>query len=95
MESSSKIKIKKFNVKIFELWKTNMEDLLVENGQWVNVDLGTTPTSMLTKDWMKLDRKEMSTIQLSISYSVLLNVSRENISNDPGRSPHLKNSSRF
>jgi hypothetical protein len=32
---------------------------------------------MSTKDWMKLDRKEKSTIWLCLSDSVLLNVSRE------------------
>jgi hypothetical protein len=30
MASSSKMEIKKFNGKIFELWKLKMEDLLVE-----------------------------------------------------------------
>ena len=32
---------------------------------------------MLDEDWKKLDRKAKSTIQLCVSYSVLLNVSRE------------------
>jgi hypothetical protein len=45
MESSSRIEIKNFDSKNFELWKLNMEDLLVEKEQWIYVDLGTQPTS--------------------------------------------------
>jgi hypothetical protein len=45
MESSSRIKIEKFNGKKFELWKLKMEDLLVEKEQWIVVDPGTQPTS--------------------------------------------------
>jgi hypothetical protein len=45
MASSSRIKIKKFNGKNFELWKLKMEDLLVDKEQWIVVDPGTQPTS--------------------------------------------------
>jgi hypothetical protein len=62
MTSSSKIEIEKFSGKFFELWKINMEDLLVDRDHWVVVDLGTTPTGTSTYDWKKLDRKEKSTI---------------------------------
>ena len=44
MVSSSRIEIEKFNGKNFELWKLNMEDLLVDKEQWIIVDLGTQPT---------------------------------------------------
>jgi hypothetical protein len=44
MASNSKMEIEKFNGKSFELWKLNMEDLLVEIDQWITVDLGTAPT---------------------------------------------------
>jgi len=74
MESSSKINIGKFNGQRFEFWKLKMEDIFVDKEQWVIVDPGTTPTGMLMKDWMKLDRKEKSTIQLCLSNSMLLNV---------------------
>jgi hypothetical protein len=84
MVSSSKIEIKKFNGKSFELWKLKMEDLLVDKEQWVIVDPGTAPTSMSIEDWMKLDRKEKSTIWLCLSDSVLLNVSREATTKDYG-----------
>jgi hypothetical protein len=46
MASSSRIEIEKFNGKTFELWKLNMEDLLVDKEQWIVVDLGTQPTGM-------------------------------------------------
>jgi hypothetical protein len=46
MESSSRIKIEKYNGKNFELWKLKMEDLLVDKEQWIVVDPGTQPTSM-------------------------------------------------
>ena len=44
MASSSRIEIEKFNSKNFELWKLNMEDLLVDKERWIVVDLGTQPT---------------------------------------------------
>jgi hypothetical protein len=60
MVRSSKMEIKKFNGKRFEMWKLNMEYLLVDRDQWM--DPGTTPTRNSTDDWKKLDRKEKSTI---------------------------------
>jgi hypothetical protein len=45
MASSSRIEIEKFNGKIFELWKLNMEDLIVDKEQWIVVDPGTQATS--------------------------------------------------
>jgi hypothetical protein len=44
MESSSRIEIEKFNGKKFELWKLNMEELLIDKEQWIAVDPGTQPT---------------------------------------------------
>jgi hypothetical protein len=44
MTSSSRIEIEKFNGKNFELWKLNMEDLLVDKEQWITMDPGTQPT---------------------------------------------------
>ena len=44
MVSYSRIEIKKFNSKNFELWKLKMEDLLADKEQWIIVDLGTQPT---------------------------------------------------
>ena len=62
MASSSKIKIKKFNGKSFELWNLKMEDLLVDRDQWIMKDPGTSPTGTSTDDWKKLDWKAKSTI---------------------------------
>ena len=77
MVSNGIIEIEKFNGQSFELWKLKMEDLLVDKDQWIPVDLGTKPTTMLYEDWKKLDRKAKSTIWLCISDSVLLNASGE------------------
>jgi len=77
MESSGKIKIEKFNGQGFELWKLKMEDLLVDKDQLIVVDMGTKPIAISTEDWENLDQKEKITIQLCISYLVLLNVSGE------------------
>jgi hypothetical protein len=44
MGSSYRIKIENFNGKNFELWKLNMEDLLVDKEKWISVDLGTHST---------------------------------------------------
>jgi hypothetical protein len=48
MTSSSRIEIEKFNGKKFELWKLNMEDLLVDKEQWIVVDPGTQPIRTLS-----------------------------------------------
>jgi hypothetical protein len=40
MASSSRIEIENFNGKKFELWKLNMEELLVYKEQWIVVDPG-------------------------------------------------------
>ena len=92
MTSSSKIEKEKFNGKNFELWKLNMEDLLVDKEQWIIVDPGTQPTGtqptstqttslpptgISKEDWEKLDRRARSTIILCLEDSVLLNVSGE------------------
>jgi hypothetical protein len=42
--SSSRIEIEKFKVKNFDLWKLNMEDLLVDKEQWIIMDPGTLST---------------------------------------------------
>ena len=55
MASSLKMEIEKFNGKIFELWKLNMEYLLMDRDQWIMVDLGTAPIETSTYDWKKLD----------------------------------------
>ena len=77
MARSGKIETDKFNGQSFELWKLKMEDLLVDNDQWIMADLGAKPMRMSDKEWKKLDRKEKSTIRLCVLDSILLNVSRE------------------
>ena len=77
MASRRKIEIEKFNGQSFELWKLKMEDLLVDKDQWIAIDPGTKPAGVTNEEWKKLDRKAKSTIQLCVSYSVLLNVSGE------------------
>jgi len=72
MASIGKIEIDKFNGQGFELWKLNMEDLLVDKDQWIAIDLGIKPIAMSDEDWVKLDWKEKSTIWLCIFYSLLL-----------------------
>jgi hypothetical protein len=62
MARNSKMEIKKFNGKSFNLWKLNMEDLLVERDQWITLDLGIAPTRTSADDWKKLDRKAKSII---------------------------------
>eukprot|EP00253_Pinus_taeda_P019675 PITA_19675 len=51
MMSSGLIKIKKFNVRSFELWKLKMEDMLVDKDQWITVDPGEAMAKAL---WDKL-----------------------------------------
>ena len=77
MSNTSKIKIKNFNGQNFEFWKVKMEDLLVDQEQWVVVELGAKPTSMLDEDWMKIDMESQSTSKLCLVDSILLNVLEE------------------
>ena len=72
MASTSRIEIEKFNKQNFELWKLQMEDLMVDREQWIDVDLGTKPTAMSQDHWDKLERRARSTIRLCLSNSVLL-----------------------
>jgi hypothetical protein len=82
MARNLKMEIKKFNGKRFELWKLNMENLLVDRDQWIAVDRGTAPTRTSADDWKKMDQKAKSTIRLCLSDSVLLNVSEEATAKD-------------
>ena len=77
MASSGKIEIEIFNGHSFELWKLKMEDMLVDKDQWIAVDPGTKPMGVSDEEWKKLDQKAKSTIRLSVSDSILLNVSGE------------------
>eukprot|EP00253_Pinus_taeda_P017395 PITA_17395 len=52
MTSSGKIEFEKFNGESFELWKLKMVDLLVDQDQWIAVDLGEAKTKAL---WDKLE----------------------------------------
>ena len=49
-----------------------MEDLLVDQEQWIAMDSGTKPTAISQEDWDKLERRVRSTIRLCLS--MLLNV---------------------
>jgi hypothetical protein len=49
MASNSRIEIEKFNGQNFELWKLEIEVLLVDREQWKTVCPGTMPTGMSTK----------------------------------------------
>eukprot|EP00253_Pinus_taeda_P010642 PITA_10642 len=50
MASSGKTEIENFNGHSFELWKLNMEDMLVDKDQWIVVDPGTKPTGVTDEE---------------------------------------------
>lgn len=54
-----------------------MEDLLVDKEHRAAMDPSTKRTAMSSEDWDKLDIKVRSIILLCLSYSILMNVSRE------------------
>ena len=59
MASGGKIEIEKFNGQSFELWKLKMEDLLVDKDQWITVDPGIKPITILMKtrrSWIRKKR---------------------------------------
>ena len=62
MVSSTRIEIEKFNGCNFELWKLKMEDLLVDQEQWITMDPKNALTGMLKEEWDKVNRKERSMI---------------------------------
>ena len=51
-----------------------MEDLLVDQEKWIAMDPVTKLTRTSHKDWDKLERRERSTIRLSLLEFVLLNI---------------------
>ena len=51
-----------------------MEDLLVDQEQWVVIEPSMIPSEMSKEDLKKLDRKYQSTIRLYLANLVLLNV---------------------
>jgi hypothetical protein len=51
-----------------------MDDFLIDQDQWTVVYLGTHLTCMLTKEWEKIERREISMILLCLADLVLLNV---------------------
>jgi hypothetical protein len=61
MVRNYRIEIEKFNDKIFELWKLNMEDLLVDREKWIDVDSGTQPTSTQSTGTQYIGTKTTST----------------------------------
>jgi hypothetical protein len=67
MASSSRIDIKKFNGKNFELWKLKMEDLLVDKEQWIVVDPGTPSTSTQATGTQPTSTQTTSTPATSMS----------------------------
>ena len=64
MASTSRIDIEKFNSQNFELWKLKMEDLLVDQKQWIAMDPGMKSTATSQEYWDKLEIRERSTIRL-------------------------------
>jgi hypothetical protein len=62
MAINSKMDIEKFNGKLFELLKLNIEYMLVDRDQWITVDPCTAPTGTSKNEWKKLDRKAKSII---------------------------------
>jgi hypothetical protein len=48
MARSSRIDIKKFNGKTFELWKLKMDEVLVDKEQWITMDPSTRPIGTKT-----------------------------------------------
>ena len=57
--------------------KLKIEYLLVDQEQWTPLFPITMPTSMSTKEWEKLYRRERGMIILCLADSILLNVSGE------------------
>jgi hypothetical protein len=75
MARSSRIEIEKFNGHNFELWKLKLEYLLVDREKWTTICPGTHLIGMITEEWEKIERREISTIWICLADSVLLNVS--------------------
>eukprot|EP00253_Pinus_taeda_P017062 PITA_17062 len=67
MASSGKIEIKKFNGQNFELWKLNMEDLLVDKDQWIVVDLDSILLNVLGEATVKALWDKLGTLYQSKS----------------------------
>ena len=71
------LKLRSSMDKIIELWKLKMEDLSVNQEQWIIVETRSIKTSTSKEDSKKLDKKSQSTIWRCLVDWVLLNVSGE------------------
>ena len=77
MSNTSILEIKKLNGQNFEMWKLKIEDLLVDQEQWITATPRTKPMGTSNDDWEKLDMKSQSNIWLCHADSTLMNVSGE------------------
>ena len=75
----SKFDIEKFDGKDFSLRKMKVEGLLVQNDQAIALKrVLKKPNDMVYQNWVKLDRKAVSTICLCLADSILFIVTKEN-----------------
>jgi hypothetical protein len=76
---SSKFEVEKSTEKNnFELWKLNMQDLLVQQGfQKAFLGKSKKPKSMKDEDWEDLDARTLNTIRLFLADEVFSNIDGE------------------
>ena len=75
MTEEGSFQIEKFDGIDFNLWKMQIEDLLVQKD--LDVVLDDKPEKMSNTEWAGLDRKAMSVIRLSLSKNVAFNILKE------------------
>jgi hypothetical protein len=76
MESKSRLEMQKFNGTKFEWWKLKMKGLIIDRDLWLAV-FGIKPIGMIDEEWVVLERKERSLINICLDDLVLLNVYKE------------------
>jgi hypothetical protein len=72
VENMSRLEMNNFNSTNVELWKLNMDDIIVDRDIWVAI-FGTNLVDMKYGEWVVLEREEISLIRLYLDDSVLLN----------------------
>eukprot|EP00253_Pinus_taeda_P025261 PITA_25261 len=78
MAEDGKFRVKKFNSQNFSLWKMQMENYLYQKDLYLPLGRKTNmPMGMTNEEWNLLDRKALGTVRLCLAASVVLNISKE------------------
>ncbi|MCO5569011.1 hypothetical protein L7F22_022717 [Adiantum nelumboides] len=78
MAKEGKLKIDKFNGKIYQHWKMQIENYLCNKDLYMPLEgYKMKPSTMTDKAWKVLDRKALGAIHLCLASSVAFNIAEQ------------------